>query len=1358
MQQPAVAYHKQLLPPSGYSHALSVRLIPLGDDASTSIISHLVTARDSLLQVWEVREVPKVGGVDGETTAKLHHVLSRRLHGSITALSRVRTLASKQDGADRILVSFKDAKMSLMEWTPAAHDLLPISLHTFEKLPQVARLTLSATDPSSRLSVLLLPTNTGGDGTLAILPFFQEEIDLESLGVDAEAWGSGAVASIPYAASHLLPLSTLTSSHSSFAGPSKSTTLFNPTSASLGPPPVRNVIDMVFLPGFNEPTLALLYAPELTWTGRLENMSNNCLVSLVTLVPDSGKGGAREGGETTAVVIATSPALPHSSLSIHPCPPDLGGVVIVTANGILHLEQGGKVVGTPANGWFGKEWHGPGSRVNAVGAGEATVRQEMEGARVVFIANHKALVYTKTGLVLELALTTSGRSVTSMKLSKAGNGVAASCVERIRGSAGRFGEKGYVFVGSEVGESVLMSWEIASAGGAAIQTSAWGSAGDAGGDMDLDDDEDLYGTSEVAKPVVVVAPTRKTPKYPLTLEVCDMIASYGGIRGLAIGLVDEDSDAELVASTGSGPTSGFTVFHISVDVPGSPIPDVTTEDVTIAVASVLEETAIIRVTTQAVQLIESDLQSEHSVSVSLNSPVTRAIIAEPFILVIGAKNDSQLLSVNPKTRQLSVEDPPEFLNTQLSAVSLFTDTDNIIPLVRPAPPSSKSTSLVAPAAEEDDNELYGSAPRRPIASDLKKQSDLIIPSETPRQWIPIVDAAGDLKIYLLPSFTEVFSAKAVALFPDVLNDGEGGSFPEGIDEDDIQIDRISCFFILLSNGSFAAYEAIPSISAAATSSRPESLGVRFVKTVTKRLPTLIARRPKRGAVDQDVLEPPRREFVPFTGIQGYTGAFVTGEDPFWILASDHGPAHIYDHGEKAIYGFSKNGFAETAFGTAGADYVVQSKADVAVAMLPEHICFDREMPYLRVPRDRQYAQFTFDIDSGLYVAGALFSTEFMNFDEEGKPIFVDDTPELTDPTNYRSVLELVLPGTWQAIDGYEFRPNEFVSTVKSVSLATRSTATGRKDFIAVGTTVYRAEDLAARGGLYLFEVVKIVADPATPTIDHRLKLLSFEDTKSVVGNLCDLDGYLALSMGQKLYVRAFEQDEVLIAVGFLDVGVHVTSLQSIKNFLLIGDALQSVTLVAFQEDPYKLVHLGRDYRPSQTASANFLVNEGKVAFVVADIYGVLRLFEYDPANIASQAGQKLLCRTEYNAGAEGSATMLFVKRSGTDDIKQNGILYGGADGSLYTLVPVRDAVFKRLQLLQSQLTKYVQHFGGLNPRGYRIVKNDSVSRAITKGILDGELLARFEWLSLDKQLALAEMVGTDVDTTALNLRNLSSSF
>lgn len=81
--------------------------------------------------------------------------------------------------------------MALLEWSPSAHDLVPVSLHTLEKLPQVAddRPTLCAVDPASRLAALLLPTNSGGDATLALLPFFADDVDLEGLGMDQDAWG-----------------------------------------------------------------------------------------------------------------------------------------------------------------------------------------------------------------------------------------------------------------------------------------------------------------------------------------------------------------------------------------------------------------------------------------------------------------------------------------------------------------------------------------------------------------------------------------------------------------------------------------------------------------------------------------------------------------------------------------------------------------------------------------------------------------------------------------------------------------------------------------------------------------------------------------------------------------------------------------------------------------------------------------------------------------------------------------------------------------------------------------------------------------------------------------------------------------
>jgi hypothetical protein len=46
-----------------------------------------------------------------ETSRKLHLLTRHQLHGTITGLAALRTIESSVDGLDRLLVSFKDAKV-----------------------------------------------------------------------------------------------------------------------------------------------------------------------------------------------------------------------------------------------------------------------------------------------------------------------------------------------------------------------------------------------------------------------------------------------------------------------------------------------------------------------------------------------------------------------------------------------------------------------------------------------------------------------------------------------------------------------------------------------------------------------------------------------------------------------------------------------------------------------------------------------------------------------------------------------------------------------------------------------------------------------------------------------------------------------------------------------------------------------------------------------------------------------------------------------------------------------------------------------------------------------------------------------
>lgn len=51
---------------------------------------------------------------------------------------------------------------------------------------------------------------------------------------------------------------------------------------------------------------------------------------------------------------------------------------------------------------------------------------------------------------------------------------------------------------------------------------------------------------------------------------------------------------------------------------------------------------------------------------------------------------------------------------------------------------------------------------------------------------------------------------------------------------------------------------------------------------------------------------------------------------------------------------------------------------------------------------------------------------------------------------------------------FEFATNEVVNVVETVNLETLSSDSGNRDFIAVGTSVHRGEDLAVRGAVCLF--------------------------------------------------------------------------------------------------------------------------------------------------------------------------------------------------------------------------------------------------------------------------------------------------
>jgi len=105
-------------------------------------------------------------------------------------------------------------------------------------------------------------------------------------------------------------------------------------------------------------------------------------------------------------------------------------------------------------------------------------------------------------------------------------------------------------------------------------------------------------------------------------------------------------------------------------------------------------------------------------------------------------------------------------------------------------------------------------------------------------------------------------------------------------------------------------------------------------------------------------------------------------------------------------------------------------------------------------------------------------------------------------------------------------------------------------------------------------------------------------------------------------------------------------------------------------------------------------------------------------------------------------------------VPQAELIFGTLEGSIGVLSPVSDDAFKRLQLLSGQLMRNLQHFAGLNPRSFRTVRNDDLSRPLNKEILDGNLLHAFEELDVKRQALITKQIGTDTLTVLRDLKGL----
>ncbi|UZJ52621.1 hypothetical protein CBS101457_001941 [Exobasidium rhododendri] len=1399
------AFHSQPVRPSGIAHAVALRLTPFDKrDAKRHahrgrLVSHIVSARDDVVNVYEIRRREE------DDRNCIYHLRSHLINGIVTGLGKCRinshtgneaSTSASEGERDTLVLSFKDAKLTLMQWSDSAADLLTVSIHTYERAAQLSEglpdtfLPILQVDPDSRCAALLLPQDA-----LAILPFFNdsaEELD-ELLQMAGDTQGDLTLErSLPYAPSFILSLQS-------------------------ADPAIKNIRDFTFLPNFQRPTIAVLYERQRTWTGRLNELSDSCAIRIITLDLSSSANASHS-------VISTRDDLPYNCHYLAACPQSIGGgVLIISTFAVLHMDQGGRIVGLAVS-----EWHSQTSRLslpeasfvkdvpNGTSTGEDTSQKtsiELANSCVTFpdASMPVAIIVLEDGSIWTINCALEGRTLTSMSFEFKGRTVQPS-------TAAALPQSDMLLVSSMLGQASLLKVTKLQVAIEKQETEV--------DDIDMDLDAELYGDSSNSNTTNGGAQTGKS-KMELLIENVATIPAFGPIHDIASAVInDSETDGGLpqtVICAGANAEGGLIflepqiiprrkrrlalnatngVWFIRSEIDTDRIVIVTSSlDSTLIsridanglivfsvplhgrtifacrVEGKAETPLLIRATPRRIETLTEDgtiMQSFRAgQSKDKKEEIFKVQSAAGHVAVLWTDGSLQLFARQGEGVQ-AVALPDEIAKRKFISANIIVDKydnlhmhtakkEELAAEVKMELPKTQTSSF-APT-EEDDEIDYGEEPDEVVKPEVngintstdKNDNGVFDGSSGHSTWLALTSSEACVQLYLLADFSLAWQSNS--LYPAPLRLDYVSSIAEEEEVGSMELAEVQLshlgdtlhLTVAFENGLINVYEAVYSLGddedtlSSIKASKDKVLCLGFSKILARQL----------DGTGIGIMNPPNGDrlnglnLIPFVNLIGQEGLFIGGLSPAWLLRSDQGITHFHMSAETSIDTLDVIQDAPANRRFLYSKYGMVHMAELPSLDLTHSIAHQR-----KAKTGRTYTKVAPHPFTKTVLAASILEHQFVLFDPEDGHVLEDPSVDPSTAKTYRSALELFADDDDEPIDGFEFDQCEVVCCVELVTLRSVATVSGLKDYIAVGTILSHGEDRPAKGATYLFDVVEVVVTDQDPACRFKLKLVMKDDAKGPITAITDMNGYLVTVMGLKLFVRSLEKDEWLITIAFLDTPFHATGITRLKNFLLLSDVKKSIWFIAFQEEPYRLVPISKDFAEMYASTANFIVQDDELLIISSCKEGVLRIHDYAPSMPASQGGQKLLTRSEFNANVEASCSLVIPGPAFSDGgiSTSSEVVYGLMNGAIQSLLPVTEDVFSILHLLQIQLIRNVQHFSGLNPRGHRTVRNDFVSRPLTKGILDGQLLESFELLSRPKMDELARLIPDLVDGSDQLLR------
>ena len=479
-------------------------------------------------------------------SAKLELVVTQRLYGEVESLSTLKLKGAESgvhSGRDALLLTFRDAKLSVLSWDDSIMDLTPSSLHYFESdvslkmgrecfpMPPFA-----VTDPEGRSAAVImfrhqtafLPTASSTEFDTFGIVDDGDDANIESRRNACAAVGNSYV-------------------------------------DNLGKLGVRDIRDAVFLHGTSEPTLLCLHEMDPTWVGNLgEKKDTCCLTALSVNTSEKRHSKVWEALEvpsdaTKLVSVPQGGALVFTSMAILYYNQGYKTGVIVNSKAIpstanpppltfdLSVETPCKTAESFAERYGMQIW--PKLASSCVAFCDTKFSDwnlECSGSFVMWLSKSDGLLSLRSGHILQISIQTEagGRK---LSLSKVAGGPQPCSATVLSDSL--------VFIGSRGGDGLLISCTRESADIEGAQPSKKIKKDPEDGQVeDLEDyldDQMLY--QDFADTISV---------RELNVQVCDCISNIGTMRSLiTLPSIDGSNHNDYMACCGTGHGGNLVILN-----------------------------------------------------------------------------------------------------------------------------------------------------------------------------------------------------------------------------------------------------------------------------------------------------------------------------------------------------------------------------------------------------------------------------------------------------------------------------------------------------------------------------------------------------------------------------------------------------------------------------------------------------------------------------------------------------------------------------------------------------------------------------------------------------------------------------